>query len=81
MRRLVTDAIIFNGVRVPLRLLKHDGITHVVAKVSVGSGWSRVDNLTVTACRGQSDVPWSMTSRFRPSKIDCMSCLVALARI
>lgn len=77
-RYRVGDTIILRGQRIPLRLLKDHGVTHVVAHCPP---MPEMAAKTVTACRGESDVPWSRTSRFKPSRIDCMSCLVAMARL
>jgi len=77
-RYLAGDAVILRGQRIPLRLLKDHGVTHVVACCPpVPEAAAK----TVTACRGESDVPWSRTSRFKPSRIDCIGCLVAMGRL
>lgn len=77
-RYLVSDAIILRGQRIPLRLLKNHGVTHAVAFCPPRP---ETEAMTVAACRMVSDVPWSRTSRFRPSRIDCMGCLVVLGRL
>lgn len=77
-RTLANGAVIIHGQRIPLRLLKDHGVTHVVACIPTSP---ETEPRTITACRGESDVPWSRTSKFKPSKIDCMGCLVALARV
>lgn len=79
-RVLAGDAIIVSGQRIPIRLLKDHGVTHVVAKATPAGDFESFV-YTITGCRGQSNVPWSRTSRFNRSKIDCMGCLVALGRI
>lgn len=77
-RYLAGDAVILRGQRIPLRLLKDHGVTHVVAFCPPRP---KTAAKTVTACREESDAPWSHTSRFKPSRIDCMSCLVAMGRL
>ena len=73
---------VLEGGIVVMRLMKRDGVTHVVWRTS--PLFMDVDHpviVTEALCRWETDLPWRNASRFKEVRIDCMGCLVRLSRL